>query len=281
MKIKRAIYDISLWVLGSAVFSLSVNMFSAPYNIVLGGLTGVATVINHLFPLVPIGTAIFLMNIPLFILAGYFLKGGFLLKTVLATAVFTAFIDIGSLFIKPFEGDILLGCVFCGVFSGTGLALVFMTGATTGGTDIVAMLLRHKNPRLSVGRLFLIIDMSVVLLSFLVFGKIESIMYALIIIFLSSRAIDVVLYGNEHSKMVLIITEKSDEILSSILTQIGRGATVIPAIGGYTLKEKKLILCAAKKTQIRNILRLISQKDPKAFTVVCDALEVSGEGFRQ
>ncbi len=267
-------------MLGSGVFSLSVNMFSAPNNIVQGGLTGVGTVINYLVPALPIGTAIFIMNIPLFILAWKYLKGRFLIRTVCATAVFTSLIDLGSVFITPYTGDKLLGCIFCGVLSGTGLALVFMTGATTGGTDIIAMLLRKKNPRLSIGRIILFIDFAIVLLSFAVYGEIESIMYAIIVIFLSSKVIDTVLYGSDHSKLVFIITEKGEDILSAIFREIGRGATVLPVKGGYTQKEKELILCAAKKMQIRNILRLISQNDPKAFTVVCDAGEVMGEGFR-
>ena len=280
MKIRRKLWDIFLWITGSAVFSLSVNMFSAPNNIVQGGLTGVGTVINYLVPLLPIGTAIFIMNIPLFILAWKYLRSRFLIRTLCATAVFTAFIDLGSVFITPYMGDKLLGCIFCGVLSGTGLALVFMTGATTGGTDIIAMLLRKKNPRLSIGRIILLIDFGVVLLSFAVYGELESVMYAIIVIFISSKVIDTVLYGSDHSKLVFIITEKGEDILSAIFGEIGRGATVLPVKGGYTQKEKELILCAAKKIQIRNILRLISQNDPKAFTVICDAGEVMGEGFR-
>ena len=280
LKIKRILWDIFLWVLGSTAFSLSVNMFSAPNNIVQGGLTGIATGINHLFPFVPIGTAIFIMNIPLFFLAWRKLKSTFLIRTVCATAVFTTLIDAGSFFAVPYTKDKLLGCIFCGVLSGVGLALVFMTGATTGGTDIIAMLTRKKFPRLSMGRIILFVDFAVVLLSFIAYGEIESIMYGIIVIFLSSKVIDTVLYGSDHSKLVLTVTEKSEEILSAIFLEIGRGATVLPVKGGYTRQDKSLIMCAAKKNQIRNILRLISLRDPAAFTVVCDAGEVMGEGFR-
>lgn len=280
LKIKRILWDSLLWVLGSAVFSISVNMFSAPNGIVQGGLTGIATVINYLFPRVPIGTAIFIMNIPLFVIGWQKLRGRFIVRTVCATAVFTALIDAGSLFIMPYRGDKLLGCIFCGVLSGVGLALVFMTGATTGGTDIIAMLVRKKNPRLPMGRIILFIDFAVVFLSYPAYGEIESIMYGIIVIFLSSRVIDTVLYGSDHSKLVLTVTEKSEEILSAVFTEIGRGATVLPVTGGYTGQNKNLILCAAKKNQIRNILHLISRRDPAAFTIVCDAGEIMGEGFR-
>ena len=265
---------------GSALFSVSVNMFSAPGNIVQGGLTGVATVINHLLPALPIGTAIFMMNIPLFFVAWRYLRAGFLIRTLCATAIFTSFIDLGSLVIAPYTGDKLLACIFCGVLAGVGLSLIFMTGATTGGTDIVAMLIRRKNPRISMGRIILVADFAVLLLSFAVYGEIESIMYAVIVIFLASKVIDTVLYGNDHSKLLMIITGRSEDILSAILVETGRGATLLDVKGGYTMQNKSLILCAARKIQIRNILRLISLKDPGAFTIVCDAGEIVGEGFR-
>lgn len=279
LSLKKTFRDAFLWILGSTLFSVSVNMFSAPNNIVQGGLTGIGTVVNYLFPKVPIGSVIFVLNIPLIVLAWKNLKGTFLIKTFCATAIFSLFIDLGARVIAPYTGDKLLSCVFCGVLSGAGLALVFITGATTGGTDIIAMLLKKNHPRLSMGKVILFTDLIVVLLSYVVYGEIESVMYAIIIIFLSSRVIDTLLYGSDHSKLVMIITEKESEVLALILCQIGRGATVVQATGGYTFENKKLILCAAKKTQISNLLHLIAEKDPKAFTIVCDAGEISGEGF--
>lgn len=278
MKIKNILWDLFLTVSGSAVFSVSVNMFSAPNNIVQGGLTGIGTIANYLFSL-PIGTVILILNIPLFALALRYLKLKFLIKTVVSTVIFTVLIDIGAYVIPPYKGDLLLGCIFCGMLSGAGLALVFLTGATTGGTDIIAMLIRRKKPELSMGNIMLIFDLVVIALSFAVYREIESIMYAVIVIFISAKAIDFVLYGREHTKLIFIITAKKDAVLAAILLEVGRGASVLPVTGGYTGKEKNLILCAAKKTQIREILRLTVSKDPGAFTVVCDAGQVIGEGF--
>ena len=278
MKIKNILWDLFLTVSGSAVFSVSVNMFSAPNNIVQGGLTGIGTIANYLFSL-PIGTVILILNIPLFALALRYLKLKFLIKTVVSTVIFTALIDIGAYVIPPYKGDLLLGCIFCGMLSGAGLALVFLTGATTGGTDIIAILIRRKKPELLMGNIMLIFDLVVIALSFVVYGEIESIMYAVIVIFISAKAIDFVLYGREHTKLIFIITAKKDAVLAAILLEIGRGASVLPVMGGYTGKEKNLVLCAAKKTQIREILRLTTNKDPGAFTVVCDAGQVIGEGF--
>ena len=278
MKIKYLLRDLCLVVSGSAIFSVSVNMFSAPNNIVQGGLTGIGTVANYLFSL-PIGTVMLVLNIPLFALALRHLRLKFVIKTVVSTFIFTTLIDLGAYVIPPYKGDMLLGCIFCGMLSGTGLALVFLTGATTGGTDIIAMLIRKKKTNISMGNIMLFADLIVILLSFVVYREIESIMYAVIVIYISAKAIDFVLYGREHTKLIFIITAKKDAVLSAILLEIGRGASVLPLTGGYTGKEKNLILCAAKKIQIREILRLTQAKDPKAFTVVCDAGQVIGEGF--
>ena len=278
MKIKSMLWDLFLVVSGSALFSLSVNMFSSPNNIVQGGLTGIGTIANYLFSL-PIGTVVFVLNIPLFALALRSLRLKFVIKTVIATAVFSTFIDIGAYFIPPYKGDMLLSCIFCGVLAGAGLALVFLTGATTGGTDIIAMLIRKRRPDISVGNIMLIGDLGVIALSFVVYGKIESIMYAVIIIFISAKVIDFVLYGREHTKLVFIITNRKEVLLPAILLEIGRGASVLPVRGGYTGDDKSLILCAVKKIQIREILRLTASKDPDAFTIVCDAGQVVGRGF--
>ncbi|MBO7320056.1 MAG: YitT family protein [Clostridia bacterium] len=278
MNIKNMLWDSLLIITGSAVFSISVNMFSAPNTIVQGGLTGIGTMANYLFSL-PIGTVILMLNIPLFGLALKYLRLKFVIRTVISTLVFTALIDLGAYVIPEYKGDMLLGCIFCGMLSGTGLALVFLAGATTGGTDIIAMLVRRKRPDVSMGSIMLFADMAVIGLSFLVYREIESIMYAVIVIFISAKAIDFVLYGRDHTKLIFIITAKKETLLSAILLEIGRGASVLPVTGGYTGKDKSLILCAAKKTQIREILRLTAHKDPEAFTVVCDAGQVVGEGF--
>lgn len=278
MKIKTMLWDLLLVVSGSSMFSISVNMFSAPNNIVQGGLTGIGTVANYLFDL-PIGTVILVLNIPLFALALRYLRLKFVIRTVMSTFIFTLLIDLGAYLIPPYKGDMLLGCIFCGMLSGAGLALVFLTGATTGGTDIIAMLIRRRKSDFSMGTIMLIFDLVVIALSYVVYGEVESIMYAVIVIFISAKAIDFLLYGREHTKLILIITSNKDAILTDILLEIGRGASVLPVVGGYTGKDKNLILCAAKKTQIREILRLTSHKDPQAFTIICDAGQVIGQGF--
>ncbi len=279
MNFRRTVIDLLCCVAGSAVFSVALNMFAVPNNIVLGGLTGLGTIVNHFFPSIPIGTFIFLMNIPLFISAKLFLKKGALTRTVVATVIFSSFIDIGAAFIPAYKGDIMLTCIFCGILSGLGLALVFLTGATTGGTDIIAMLIKSRKPNFSMGKTMLVLDGLIVLLSGVTYGEIEAIMYALIVIFLTSRVIDYVLYGAEHSKMLMIVSDKNREIADVIMSDFMRGVTFLEGRGGFSDKKKTVLWCTVRASQVRNINRIIKETDPGAFTVICDAGEVIGEGF--
>ncbi len=277
---KKWIWDIFLWLSGGVAVSVAVNMFSVPSGIILGGLTGLGTVINYLIPAMPVGTAVFAMNVPLFILAKIFLDSSFLPRTLMATAIYTLSIDVGTLFIPAYTGDVLLGCLFCGVLSGLGLALVLLSGATTGGTEIIGTLVRLVFPRISMGRIILIADIVVILCAFLVYGEIENAMYATVIIFISSRVIDFLLYGSGNGKVIFTVTKKKEMLSEAILTQVGRGVTVIPAVGAYSGTQQNVLLCAVKARQISAVIKYIKQTDPESFTVVCDAGEIIGEGFK-
>lgn len=279
-KRKRTFIDIIMIIVGSVLFSVSVNMFSVPNGIVQGGLTGVSIMLNRLFPVIPVGTAIFMMNIPLFT-AGYLKIGkSFILKTVAATFIFSAVIDLGELFIPAYSGDPLLAALFCGVFSGSGLALVLISGATTGGSEIIAMLVRRKAPNVSIGRMILIVDLVIIAASYFVYRNIESIMYAAVALFVSSKMIDFIITGAGHNKMIFVITTMPKKISVAVMTKMRRGVTVIPATGGYTGSEKSMLFCVAGASEISRINRLVTQTDSKAFTVISDVGEVFGEGFR-
>lgn len=281
MKFRRILWDLFLCICGCAVFSVALNMFAVPNSIVLGGLTGLGTIVNHFLPSVPIGSFIFALNVPLFISAKLFLKKGALSRTVAATVLFSLFIDIGAAFIPPYKGDTMLCCIFCGILSGLGLALVFLTGATTGGTDIIAMLIKSKKPNFSMGKTMLVLDGLIVLLSGIAYGEIEAVMYALIVIFLTSRVIDFVMYGSEHSKMLIIVSEKYKEISDVIMNELMRGVTLLYGKGGYSKEERTLVWCTVRASQVHILQRTVREIDPRAFTVVCDAGEVIGTGFTE
>lgn len=279
-KIKRLTADAFLIVIGSVLFSVSVNMFSVPNAIVQGGLTGISIMIKSVFDFIPVGTAIFVLNIPLLVLGFMKIGGRFIFKTLIAIVVSTAATDIGSLFIPPYTGDILLACIFCGVFSGLGIALIMLAGATTGGTEIISMLVRLKAPDIPIGRMILFVDLAVITVSFAVYRRAEAIMYALVALFVCVKMIDFILGGAGHNKMMLIITEHPKKVCSAVMNTINRGATVIPASGGYTGEKKSLIFCVARASEASAVNRKLSEIDENSFTVVGDVGEVLGNGFR-
>lgn len=279
MKLRHILSDTALILGGAALFSVGVNMFSVPNGIVQGGLTGVSTMLNHLFPVIPIGLSVFVLNIPLFILSFMRLGKAFVLKTLGATTVFSVLIDAGAAFIPPYRGDVLLAALFCGVLSGAGLGAVLLAGATTGGTETAALLVRQKKPFSSVGNIMLVFDLVVITLSWAVFGKPENVMYAAVTLFVSSKTIDLVLYGAGHSKLVFIVTEKGEMLAGKITGLLKRGVTSVPVTGGYTGKKKTLLLCAVRASEAALLSRITKEADPQAFTVITEAGEVLGRGF--
>ena len=279
MNIKKAAVSCFYVVIGSALFSLSVNMFSVPNGIVQGGLAGISIIINRLFPFFPVGLSVFTLNIPLFIIGYLRLGKGLVLRSIAATIVFTSFIDIGELFIPPYTGDIFLACVFCGVFAGIGLAFILLAGATTGGTEIIAVLIKQQRGDFSVGKLMMFVDLVVLTASYFVFRSLESTMYAVVTLFVTSKLIDLVLVGTGTGKAFIIISKNADFITQKILSEISRGVTVIPAKGGYTNENKQIIFCIVRSSQVSAVKRLVSENDKSAFSFVADIGEVMGQGF--
>ena len=264
--------------LGALIYALAFDAFVAPNRFAMGGLTGLAQIINALVPALPVGVLSFLMNVPLF-LAGWKLIGGHLLVSSLyAMAVSSLAIDgISLVYVFP-AMDPILAALYGGVVMGVGLGLVFSQGATTGGTDIIGKLLKLKFSWLPIGKLILVPDVVVLALAMLVFGQIETALYGAIALFASSKVTDVVLYGLNPAKMALIISDQWREGADTLLAQ-DRGVTILRGWGAYTRAEKHVLLIAFQQREIVQVKRVVHQLDPKAFLIVCDAQDVLGEGF--
>lgn len=278
--VKQWISDIFFWCVGGLLYAAAINIFTAPNNILLGGFSGIATVLNYLFGL-PIGTVIFVLNVPFFIIAFYKFGRGFIVKTAVATFISSLFIDLSAQLFPVYSGDRLLSSIYGGVLAGAGLGIIFLRGATTGGTDIIAKLLRLKFPHLSMGRVILYLDIVVIALSFFVYRSVENMLLALIVIFVSSQAIDYTVTGNSHSKMIFIVTQRGGEVKSKITSELNRGVTVINAEGGYTGEQKTMLFCAVRANDVARVSRAIKAADEGSFIVVSDADEILGEGFRR
>ncbi len=272
--------DIPLLILGSIIYSAGINCFTAPNDIAPGGIGGLATVISYLTNhTVSIGLVFGLANIPL-IIAGFLRLGKALMaRTVLAVAVTTVCTDFLSGLFPVYVGDRIIAAVFGGVLMGAGLGIVYNRDGTTGGTDIINKIIQKAKPHLSLGFIMMITDAVVVLVSILAFGNLESGLYAIIAIFVSSRLMDYILYGGREGKAVLIFSEKAEEIGKAITTNISRGATYLKGQGVYTGADKNVICCAVPKNEYVKLKRIVREYDAKAFIITATADEVLGEGF--
>lgn len=281
----RMAWDILLWVVGTLLYAVSVVVFVRPLQITSGGLTGLGIIVNHLFPVVPMGAFNFVMNVPLFIAAWRVFGMKFIARTIAATALLSAQIDLlahlDARFGFAYSGDdVLVGAVFGGVIAGIGLGLVFLAGATTGGFDIAGRLLKLKFPHIAVGKLILMCDATVVILTAVMYKSFDSLLYSIVTVFLISVALDYVIKERDHSKMMLIITAHPDEVTNDIIQLMDRGVSLIHAEGGYTHEEKKMLMCVVRTHEVPQIRKLIEKYDEKPFIIIADSSEVLGEGFK-
>lgn len=277
---KNSITDYIIIALGASLYAASVAVFTSKNNIAPGGLTGVSTMLNYLFSL-PIGAMIFLMNIPLFLWAFFKNGKGFAVKTMTGTALVSVFIDIFQAVLPFYGGNIMLAAIFGGALSGLGLGLIFARGGSTGGTDIIAVSLNKRFPHISTGRLMLLSDAVVLTAAVIVYGNIESALYAGITIFVSVRVIDAVTYGTSrgNGKLIFIISDSYDVISREIIQKLGRGVTVLNGSGAYTGNSKRVLMCAARPNQVVKITKGVKIIDKNAFIVVTTANSILGEGF--
>ena len=265
--------------LGSILYALAYNIFYAPNLVAMGGLTGLGQVLNALIPVLPVGTTVFVMNVPLFFLGWKFI-GGHLLVSSLYAMTFSSFaIDVMDMIYQFPPMDTMLAAIFGGALLGAGIGLVFSKGATTGGTDLIARLLKLKFAWLPMGTLVLIPDFIVIVLAAVAFGKVESALYGLVSLFITSKVMDMVLYGMDSSKVAYIISDSCKEITDAVMA-MDRGATILHGEGAYSGDEKKVLMVAFKQKEIVPLKEKVNEIDPHAFLIVCDAHDVLGEGFR-
>ena len=265
--------------LGSLLYALAYNIFYAPNLVAMGGLTGLGQVLNAVIPVLPVGTTVFVMNVPLFFL-GWKYIGGHLLVSSLYAMTFSSFaIDVMNMIYQFPPMDTMLASIFGGALLGLGIGLVFSKGATTGGTDLIARLLKLKFAWLPMGTLVLIPDFIVIALAAMAFGKVETALYGIVSLYITTKVMDTVLYGLDSSKVAYIISDRCKEITDAVIA-MDRGATILHGEGAYSGDEKKVLMVAFKQKEIVPLKEKVNEIDPRAFLIVCDAHDVLGEGFR-
>ncbi len=276
-KVKEFLIDTFIFVIGGILYSISINCFLSKNNILNGGFTGIATILNYLFDL-PIGTVIFIMNIPLFLIAFKKLGAKFVLRTVWATLINSACIDLGVI-LPVYQNDLLLSSLFGGALVGLALGIIFIRNATTGGVDIIAKLVKLHFPHISIGRSILFFDIFVVILGGIIYRNFESMLYASVVIFVSAQVLDYVIFGVSRGAMILIISEQSEKLCNMILSDLDRGVTILKAQGGYSKTDKDVLLCACFDNQTHKLIKKIKSADENAFFIVTQSKQILGNGF--
>ena len=271
-----------LWIaLASALYALSFDWFYAPNQLGFGGLTALGMILNHLSPAIPIGTSVLVLNIPIFLLGWKFLGGHALVSSLFAMTATSLLVDLFAALYQFPAMDPMLASIFGGVTLGASLGIIFAKGATTGGTDLIARLLKLPFAWLPVGKLLLVVDLSMLLAVSVAFQSLESGMYGAIALYISTIVMDWVLYGLDQSKVAYIVTSNPRPMAAEIDKQLDRGTTFLHGEGSFTGQDKLVLMCAFKQRQIVPLKAIIHELDPEAFLIVCDAHEVLGQGFRR
>jgi len=277
---RKLVQNYIIILLGSAVYALAFNWCYVPNNIAFGGLTGVAQMVNRWLPWAPVGTTVIVLNIPLFLLGWRLLGIHLLISSLVAMAASSLMIDaLAALYTFP-PMEPMLACVFGGVLLGAGLGFILLQGATTGGTDLLARLMKLKLAWLPMGKLLMAIDLVVIVAVAAVFRSLNSALYGLVALYISTLVMDGVLYGLDNAKVAYIISDKPEEIAQIIIRDLDRSVTYLSGEGGYSGAAKRVIMCAFKQKEIVDIKETVRRIDPNAFMIVCAAHEVLGEGFR-
>ncbi len=278
---RKWIVSYCLIIIGAFILAASFVLFITPYKIVPGGVYGISIMMHYLLG-TPVGLIALCFDIPLTVLGVKFLGPRFGFKTVLGFSLTAVFTDTLTLFwgFKPLvEGDALLSSVFGGVMAGLGLGLIFKSKATSGGSDIIAMIIA-KYTKLPLGLLMIYVDSVIVLIGLLVFRDWKIPLYSWIVIFITGKVIDVVLEGVSYDKSLFIISDKHEEIREKIINHLDRGGTYIDGKGMYNLAEKKIIFTVVSRRELSLLEEYIHEIDPKAFLTITDATEILGEGFK-
>ncbi|MCL2463042.1 MAG: YitT family protein [Defluviitaleaceae bacterium] len=272
-------------VAGTFLMALGISMFYAPNNLITGGVSGLAIIIDYYASKaglnIPIWLTNIVLNVPLFLLGLRTMTRKFLVRTAVATACFSLMLYLTELIPLPGITDLVLISVFGGVLGGAGMAMVLAANSTTGGTDMAASIINNRLLKhISVSTLLFALDGTIIAAGLLVFGWVHA-MYAIIAVFINSKVISVIFEGLSYAKAVFIISGKPDEISARIMSEMDRGVTGLSGKGMYTRQEKNVLLCVAPAKEIVKLKEIVHGVDETAFVIVADVREVMGEGFKR
>ena len=278
-KLRNIIVEVLGTIFGAAIMAFGVASFLLPNQLSSGGFSGFATIIYYLLN-IPMGTMIIAMNIPLFLFAGYKIGKRFFVKSLIGTVSLSVFIDLIDKY-PPITIDRFLASIYGGVIIGIGTAIILKVGSSTGGTELVANLIKNYNPYISISKYLTIIDIVIVTLNVIFLGHIEIGLYSAITIYLYGKMVDIIFEGIYFTKLLFIISDRHQEISNAIVFEVGRGVTGLYGKGMYKNNDKLILICAASRRDVYIIKDLARRIDRKSFIVVANAREVVGKGFKE
>ncbi|MBE6759697.1 MAG: YitT family protein [Ruminococcaceae bacterium] len=279
--------DAGCYLLGALFYAISVDVFTSPNNIVPGGITGISTVLHAFYDL-PIGTMMLVLNIPIFIAGLAVIGWKYVARTGICLALVSATIDLLAPVLPQYTDDKVIASVFGGLCMGFGLSMIFMRGGSTGGTDVVARIFGRMFPSMTQGKLIVLIDIVIITGASVAFGKeggsveagLNAALYAVISLFVSSFALDRVLYGMNTGCQLFIITAYPDEVNRGIIEKVNRGTTILSGRGGYSGSQRDIIMCAVRNSEVYQVRSVVRSIDRNAFIIVGNASSILGEGFQ-
>jgi len=271
--------QIAIEALGSFIATIGLFNFAVAANFPVTGFSGVAVIFYKLFG-VQIGILTILINIPFALMAYKILGKDFTLRSFRCMMIYSLSIDYIAPLLPTYQGEPLLAAICTGVFGGIGLAMIYMSGTSTGGQDFITMSIKKKNPHLKLGSIIFAFDTVVIIAGGLLYSTVDGIIYGIMLSFITTTVMDKVMYGANSGKTAFIISTKPEEIKQAIYEQIVRGVTILNGEGGYDKAERKIIMCACDTKQMYGVEQVVKQVDPESFIIVLESHEVLGKGFK-
>lgn len=279
VKIKTFVMEVIKIAIGTAIMAIGIEQFLLPNQLSTGGFSGIGTIIYYITG-ISVGTTMLILNIPLFILAYFKVGKKFLVNAVIGTLLLSYFLNVFSRF-NAITSDRFLAFLYGSIIVGIGSAVVLKANGSTGGTELLANIIRKSKTRLTTGTLVGIFDTIIVAANTIFFNEIEIALYSAVAIYIMGKILDVFFEGIDFAKMLLIISPKTEEISNKISKELQRGTTAIYGKGMYKKENKEILLCVMSRAEIREARRIIDEIDPTAFIVITNAREVYGEGFKE
>lgn len=279
IKFRKLLVQFLQIAVGTAIVATSTSLFLLPNQLSSGGFSGIATITYYLFK-IPLGTMVFLLNIPLFIIS--FIKNGkhFFVNAIAGTSLLSLFLNIFDN-IKPLTNDRFLSCIYGGIIAGIGTAIILKAGASTGGTDLLTQVAKAFKPTIRISNLLVLLDTIIVAVNVIFFKELEVGLYSAITIYIMGKMLDIFFEGIDFAKIVYIVSPKYETIAQEISSRIQRGSTSLHGKGMYKKEEKNVLMCVASRGEVREIRKIVNEFDKNAFVVVSNAREVFGEGFKE